>query len=204
MSLEQINWLLDVREYRRVARNRKALSGTRKGTDYTHERFKDVVNRVVSRIHPKRMHLRVVEVLPQTAAAKTFCFERADGPLPPFRAGQYVNVMVNVEGVRTSRPYSLSSAPGSERLELTVRDKPGGFVAPTFSTDSRSRCSGNDGPAGHFYHEPSSTGRIWSFLQEGSGITPFMSMIRTRAAAASAQDQTALWKPHAGRGDVQG
>ncbi|MCX5878895.1 MAG: hypothetical protein NTY44_07285, partial [Deltaproteobacteria bacterium] len=111
MSLEQINWLLDVREYRRVAKNRKALREPGQGTDYTHERFREVVQRVVSRIHPRRMKLRVVEIIPQTATAKTFWFERVDGPLPPFRAGQYVNVLVNIEGVRTSRPYSISSAP---------------------------------------------------------------------------------------------
>lgn len=179
MSLEQINWLLDVREYRRVAKNRKALREAGQGTDYTHERFREVVQRVVSRIHPKRMNLRVVEILPQTATAKTFCFERVDGPLPPFRAGQYVNVMANVEGVRTSRPYSISSAPMAERLELTVRDKPGGFVAPyLFKKLKIGHVLETSGPAGHFYYEPLIDGKDLVFLAGGSGITPFMSMIR--------------------------
>jgi ferredoxin-NADP reductase len=179
MSLEKINWLLDVREYRRVAKNRKALREPGRGTDYTHERFRDVVNRVVSRIHPKRMKLRVVEILPQTATAKTFRFERLDGPLPPFRAGQYVNVMVNVDGVRTSRPYSISSAPVAERLELTVRDKPGGFVAPyLFNELKAGDVLETTGPAGHFYYEPLIDGEDLVFLAGGSGITPFMSMIR--------------------------
>jgi hypothetical protein len=80
MALEQINWLLDVREYRRVAKNRKALREPGQGTDYTHERFRDAVNRVVSRIHPRRMNLRVVEILPQTATGKTFRFERVGDP----------------------------------------------------------------------------------------------------------------------------
>jgi ferredoxin-NADP reductase len=178
MSLEQINWLLDVREYRRVAKNRKALRETGQGTDYTHERFRDVVNRVVSRIHPKCMNLRVVEILRQTATAKTFYFERMDGPLPPFRAGQYVNVMVNVDGVRTSRPYSISSAPLAERLELTVRDKPGGFVAPyLFNELKAGDVLETTGPAGHFYYEPLIDGEDLVFLAGGSGITPFMSMI---------------------------
>jgi len=179
MSLEQINWLLDVREYRRVAKNRKSLREAGQGTDYTHERFREVVQRVVSRIHPKRMNLRVVEILPQTATAKTFCFERVDGPLPPFRAGQYVNVMANVEGVRTSRPYSISSAPMAERLELTVRDKLGGFVAPyLFNKLKIGHVLETSGPAGHFYYEPLIDGKDLVFLAGGSGITPFMSMIR--------------------------
>jgi ferredoxin-NADP reductase len=179
MPLEKLDWLLDVREYRQVAKNRRALREPGYGTDYTHERFRDVVNRVVSPIHPKRMTLRVAEILPQTASAKTFCFERVDGPLPPFRAGQYVNVMVNVEGVRTSRPYSISSAPMAKRLELTVRDKPDGFVAPYLIK----RLEVGDivettGPAGHFYYEPLIDGKDLVFLAGGSGITPFLSMIR--------------------------
>ena len=179
MPQEKINWLLDVAEYRRVAKNRKALREPGQGTDYTHDRFRDVVNRVVSRIHPKRMNLRVAEILPQTATTKTFRLERVDGPLPPFRAGQYVNVTVNVEGVRTSRPYSISSAPGVQRLELTVRDKPGGFVAPyLFSELKVGDVLETTGPAGHFYYEPLIDGKDLVFLAGGSGITPFMSMIR--------------------------
>ena len=179
MPLEKINWLLDVSEYRRVAKNRKALREPGQGTDYTHERFRDVVQRVVSRIHPKRMKLRVEEILAQTATAKTFCLERVEGPLPPFRAGQYVNVIVKVEGVRTSRPYSISSAPLAGRLELTVRDKPGGFVAPYLFNELKvGEVLETSGPTGRFYHEPLIDGENLVFLAGGSGITPFMSMIR--------------------------
>jgi len=179
MPLEQINWLLDVREYRRVAKNRKALREPGQGTDYTDEKFREVVRRVVSRLHPRRMNLRLVEIISQTATAKTFCFERSDGPLPPFRAGQYVNVMVNVQGVRTSRPYSISSAPLAERMELTVRDKTGGFVAPYLFNELKvGDLLETTGPAGHFYHEPLIDGENLVFLAGGSGITPFMSMIR--------------------------
>jgi glycine betaine catabolism B len=179
MPLEKINWLLDVAEYRRVAKDRKTLREPGQGTDYTHERFRDAVQRVVSRIHPKRMNLRLVEILPQTATAKTFCFERVDDPLPPFRAGQYVNVMVNVKGVRTSRPYSISSAPMAERWELTVRDKPGGFVAPYLFNELKvGDVLETTGPAGHFYYEPLIDGEDLVLLAGGSGITPFMSMIR--------------------------
>ena len=34
-----------------------------------------------------------------------------DGWLPPFQAGQYVNLFVDVGGIRTSRPYSIASTP---------------------------------------------------------------------------------------------
>ena len=46
----------------------------------------------------------------ETAVAWGQALERTDGPLPPFRPGQYVNLFVDVDGVVTSRPYSISSS----------------------------------------------------------------------------------------------
>jgi glycine betaine catabolism B len=60
-----------------------------------------------------------------------------------------------------------------------VRDKPGGFVAPYLLHEI---AVGDElestGPAGHFYHEPLIDGDDLVFLAGGSGITPFMSIIR--------------------------
>ena len=177
MGLEILYWLQDLSQYLRVSRERKVLRQPGRGFDYTQDR--DTVRRVVSRIHPRRMRLRVVEAVQQTPTSKTFRFERIDGPLPPFRPGQYVNLFVDVDGVLTSRPYSIASPPGSPYLELTVRDKPGGFVAPYLLNELK---VGDEvettGPAGHFYHEPLIDGNDLVFLAGGSGITPFMSIIR--------------------------
>jgi ferredoxin-NADP reductase len=184
MALEFINWLQDISEHLRVSRRRDALRQPGKGVDYTGDEYKDVVQRVTSRLHPKRMKLRVTEILQETPTTKTLCCQRTDGPLPPFRPGQYVNLFVDVDGVLTSRPYSISSPPragGTEGglLELTVRDKPGGFVAPYLLHEVQ---VGDElettGPAGHFYHEPLIDGDDLVFLAGGSGITPFMSIIR--------------------------
>jgi ferredoxin-NADP reductase len=177
MALEIIGWLQDVREHWRVSRRRAALRQPGQGTDYTKDRHS--VQRVVSRLHPRRMWLRVTDIIQETPTAKTFRFERIDGPLPPFRPGQYVNVFVDVDGVLTSRPYSIASPPGSDTLELTVRDNPGGFVAPYLLHEVQ---VGDElqttGPAGTFYHEPLIDGDELVFLAGGSGITPFMSIIR--------------------------
>jgi ferredoxin-NADP reductase len=174
---EILYWLQDVREHLLVSQRRKALRQPGQGIDYTED--KDTVQRVVSRIHPRRMRLRVTEIIQETPTAKTFRFERTDGPLPPFRPGQYVNVFVDVDGVLTSRPYSIASPPGSDTLELTVREKPGGFVAPYLINEVQ---VGDElettGPEGNFYHEPLIDGDDLVFLAGGSGITPFMSIIR--------------------------
>lgn len=175
--MEILYWLQDVREHLRVSRRRKALRQPGQGVDYTTD--KDTVQRIVARLHPKRMRLHVAEIIKETPTTRTLRCTRVDGPLPPFRPGQYVNLFVDVDGVLTSRPYSISSPPGAEFLELTVRDKPGGFVAPFLLNEVE---VGDElettGPAGSFYHEPLIDGEDLVFLAGGSGITPFMSIIR--------------------------
>ncbi len=190
MPLEIVNWLQDVREHRRVSQRRDALRQPGAGFDYASEAYKEVVHRTVSRLHPRRMRLRVTDVVQETPSTKTFRLKRIDGPLPPFRAGQYVNVFLDVDGILTSRPYSIASAPslhppqrgreeGEEALDLTVRDKPGGFVAPFMLNELQ---MGDEletsGPEGSFYYEPLIDGDDLVFLAGGSGITPFRAIIR--------------------------
>jgi ferredoxin-NADP reductase len=181
---EVLYWLRDVREHLRVSRQRRVLRQPGQGVDYTTDR--DTVQRIVVRLHPRRMRLRVADILQETPTTKTFRFERLDGPLPPWRPGQYVNVFVDVDGVLTSRPYSISSPPSVREIEespstldLTVRDKPNGFVAPYLLNEIQ---IGDElettGPAGSFYHEPLIDGDELVFLAGGSGIAPFISIIR--------------------------
>ncbi|MBN1661592.1 MAG: 2Fe-2S iron-sulfur cluster binding domain-containing protein [Anaerolineae bacterium] len=192
MTPEIVHWLQDIYQYRRVARRRKALRRPGQGADYTADR--DTVRRVVSRLHPKRMRLRVVEVVEETPTTKTLRLARVDGPLPPWRPGQYVNAFVDVDGVLTSRPYSISSVPGTEYLDLTVRDKPGGLVAPYLLNQVQ---AGDElettGPAGSFYHEPLIDGTDLVFLAGGSGVTPFMSIIRDALQNGRALDMHLLY-----------
>jgi ferredoxin-NADP reductase len=170
-------WLQDLREYLNVSQRRKALRQPGKGVDYTADT--DTVQRIVARLHPKRMRLRVTDVVQETPSTKTLRFERTDGPLPPFRPGQYINLFVDVDGVLTSRPYSIASPPGIDFLNLTVRYKPDGFVAPYLLNEVK---IGDEletsGPTGSFYHEPLIDGDDLVFLAGGSGVTPFMSIIR--------------------------
>jgi glycine betaine catabolism B len=153
-----------------------------RGTDFAARVAKDQLRKTVEAIHPPRMELEVVEVIQETATTRTFRMKRTDGDLPPFRAGQYVSLGVELQGVRTSRPYSIASAPGDDHIDLTVRDVVDGFVAPHLL--SHIEVGGqfvSSGPQGHFHHEPLCHGRELVFLAGGSGITPFMSMIRDQA-----------------------
>jgi glycine betaine catabolism B len=179
MLKHAIGIIQDFGAYLTVAREKLGAPPDGEGIDYRDERWQQVVARTVARIHPQRMRLKLVAVLDETASTRTFRFERVDEPLPPFRAGQYVNLFVTIDGVRTSRPYSISSAPGQPHLDLTVRIKPGGFVTRHLFEGLRVADElESTGPQGHFYHEPLIDGDDLVFLAGGSGITPFLSMIR--------------------------
>lgn len=152
------------------------------GTDHMAHRLLEGDMRMVDLLHPRSMKLRVQEVIQETPTTKTFRFTRTDGELPPFRAGQYVNLLVTIGDVRTSRPYSIASAPGQQHLDLTVREKPGGFISPfLLSSLNPGDELESTGPEGHFCYEPLIDGDHLVLLAGGSGVTPFASMIRHQA-----------------------
>ncbi|MBM4371305.1 MAG: iron-sulfur cluster-binding domain-containing protein [Deltaproteobacteria bacterium] len=147
--------------------------------DYPAATFRDQRARLLDRLHPDRMRLRVERILVESPSAMTLRTVRTDGPLPVFRAGQYVNLFVELQGVRTARPFSISSAPGSPWLDLTVREVQGGFVSPWLCREVPPGTEiESTGPQGSFHYEPLVDGDRLVFLAGGSGITPFMSMLR--------------------------
>jgi len=150
----------------------------RYGTDYTAQQGK--VKRIIESLHPDALRLRVSEGGQATPSTKVFRLVAADGYLPPFQAGQYINLCVDLGGVRTSRPYSIASPPSQTGYyEIAVRAVQDGFVSDYLLNKV---AVGDEfvssGPAGNFYHNPLFHGEDLVFLAGGSGITPFMSMIR--------------------------
>ncbi len=150
----------------------------RYGTDYTAQQGK--LKRIIDSLHPKALSLKVSEISEATPSAKVFRLVAAGGYLPPFQAGQYINLCVELGGVRTSRPYSIASPPSqSAYYEIAVRAVPDGFVSDYLL---KNVAVGDEfvssGPAGNFYYNPLFHGDDLVFLAGGSGITPFMSMIR--------------------------
>ena len=146
--------------------------------DYSCQKGRSV--RIVNLLHPKTLHLRVAEIREETPSTKIFRLVSEDSYLPPFQAGQYINLAVEVGGVRTSRPYSISSPPNQVGYyEIAVRRAEDGFVShfvlDEFQVGDRMESTS---PSGNFYYNPLVHGKDLVFLAGGSGITPFMSMIR--------------------------
>ena len=136
---------------------------------------------MIDTYHPKMLDLVVDDIVVETVSSITICLRRQGGAdLPPFLAGQYVNLFVKVGDLQTSRPYAISSSPKDRsRYELTIRRVPGGRVSNhLLDTLKRGDPLQSTGPMGTFFHNPLFHGEDLVFIAGGSGVAPAMSMIR--------------------------
>lgn len=99
-----------------------------------------------------------------------------------FRAGQHINLSVEIDGRRRTRPYSPANAETDRHIELTVGRHDGGLVSTYLFDHARpGMIVGLDSVAGEFTLPQRLPERIL-FVSGGSGITPVMSMLRTLRA----------------------
>ena len=146
-------------------------------------------------LHPKSLRLTVSEIIDTGKNAKAFRLTSKDGWLPPFEAGQYLNIFIEIDGVRTSRPYSLCSSPRQKAYyEITVARTQGGFVSDYFLDRVK---VGDEfeasSPNGVFRWHPVFHSRKMLLLGGGSGITPFLSMLREITEAGLDRDVVLLY-----------
>lgn len=98
------------------------------------------------------------------------------------RAGQYVNLTVEIDGRRHTRCYSPANAEGSGNLELTIGHHDGGLVSGyLYERARRGMVVGLAGVGGDFVL-PAARPRRILFVSGGSGITPVLAMLRTLIA----------------------
>lgn len=127
---------------------------------------------------------RVVDVVDETPRARSIVL--APPEWPGHRAGQHVDVRLTAEdGYQTQRSYSIASAPEDEHLVLTVERLDDGEVSPYLTDELR---PGDElelrGPVGgYFVWEASRDESPLLLVAGGSGVVPFRSMLRHRAAA---------------------
>ena len=134
----------------------------------------------IRQLHPDRIELSVSDIIEETPSAKTFRLVSKDNYLPPFLAGQYIALFLEIGDIRTSRPYSISSQPNQTGFyDITVRRVENGLVSNYLLDDvKRGDTLVGSGPAGNFYFNPLIHKKTMVCIAGGSGITPFMSMIR--------------------------
>jgi ferredoxin-NADP reductase len=135
----------------------------------------------------RELRARVVEVIEETPDTKTFVL-RPNAAWRGHRAGQHTLVEVEIDGVRVRRCYSISSAPGSEPISITVKRVPDGRMSTWLHEHVRTGHILRLGaPAGDFVL-PSPAPDKLLLLSGGSGITPVMSMLRDLAAREALHD----------------
>ncbi len=128
---------------------------------------------------PRRF--KVVRKQRESAVISSFYFEPEDGgEVMDFEPGQYLTVLLDVNGVALRRNYSLSCAPGEGHYRISVKREPEGVA----STHLHDRVAEGDvvellPPAGEF--TLGSAHRPLVLLTGGVGITPAISMLKAAA-----------------------
>lgn len=142
----------------------------------------DGLENLCDRIHPEKQLLQVTDIkdLSKDTILIRFTSAKPTKPLAPFRAGQYIGLIVEINGVRTSRPFSLVSSPNQlAYYELAVKRKENGFVS-VYLLDALKVGDILEAtqPLGDLYYNRIFHGKDLVFIAGGSGITPFISMLR--------------------------
>jgi NAD(P)H-flavin reductase len=118
--MEQLNGYDDLIKEIEIAR--------KYGSDFNSE--KGAVAAYINRLHPARLKLRVSDIFDETDTTKTLRLIAVDQELPPFQAGQYISLFLEIDGIRTSRPFSISSQPNQMGYyDITVKRVENGLVS---------------------------------------------------------------------------
>ncbi|MGL4318159.1 MAG: FAD-binding oxidoreductase [Pseudomonas sp.] len=174
--MSEHNALNRVAGYSQALADKLALEQS--GSDFYEVRGE--VGSTVVQLHPKRLSLEIAELIEETPTTRTLRLVAADGrALPPFQAGQYINLFVDIDGVQTARPYAISSSPAQRGYyDLTVKRAQGGFVSghllDRVVVGQRLLSSG---PMGTFHHNPLFHGDDLVFMAGGSGSAPARSLL---------------------------
>jgi ferredoxin-NADP reductase len=124
----------------------------------------------------------VVEVRDETPTARTLVLDVPSWP--GHLAGQHVDVRLTAEdGYSTERSYSIASAPGGTRVELTVQRLEDGEVSP-YLTEVLQPGDPLElrGPVGGWFVWRPEEQAPTLLTAGGSGVVPLMAMLRTRIA----------------------
>lgn len=113
--------------------------------------------------------------------ALAFLWVQMEGDSLQFEPGQYLTIGVESNGRIVQRPYSVASSPrdiGAEGYEFYVRVVEGGTFTPLLWRLKEGQRMRMIGPKGKFVLEPEDD-RTHLFISSGTGIAPFISMMKT-------------------------
>lgn len=142
------------------------------------------VDRYVEMIDPlwsgTEIRAQITEVERKTADSVTLTL-RPNENWTGFKAGQFVKLSVEIDGIRRTRCYSPANSQFRRdgHLELTIKVDPNGLVSPWLLANAKPGMIVQLSPAQGEFHIPLPHPRSILLISGGSGITPVMSMLRT-------------------------
>ncbi len=146
---------------------------------------------------PARRALRVAEVIEETPSTRTFLLAAPDGGAPslPYRAGQHLTLLVDVDGTVQRRCYSFSTSPLAGGLPaITVKRVDDGAVSRHLHERVRPGTTLTTlEPTGDFtLHTEPDASRHFVMVAGGVGITPLVSLAETALRAEPGSRVTLL------------
>ena len=155
------------------------------------------VNKLSRSLHPLYVWGKIVAITPAGRDCKTLRLQSMSqsGRFPYFSAGQYVTLSANVGSSFICRPYSVSSSPKEATkgiLEVTVQQR------GVFSTYLTTQAKVGDvllvgEPDGAFYYDSLRDRRHIVAIAGGSGVTPFISMVKSLQEGSDDFDLTLIY-----------
>jgi CDP-4-dehydro-6-deoxyglucose reductase len=94
-----------------------------------------------------------------------------------FYPGQFVSIILNIDGEELRRPYSIASKPQPDQLELCIKILPEGKATPTLGKLKPGDKLSVMGPMGTFFIADKSLAKPITFISTGTGVAPFRSII---------------------------
>jgi ferredoxin-NADP reductase len=142
------------------------------------------VDRYVEMIDPlwssTEIRAEVTEVERKTADSVTLTL-RPNNLFNGFKAGQFVKLSVEIDGIRRTRCYSPANSQFRRdgQIELTIKVDPNGLVSPWLLANAKPGMIVQVSQAQGEFFIPLPHPRSILLISGGSGITPVMSMLRT-------------------------
>lgn len=128
--------------------------------------------------------LRVLRKARESDVITSFYLAPTDAePLAPFLAGQYLTLVLDIDGQTLRRNYSLSDAPGKPWYRISVKREDGGRVSNWLHDHLHVGALVQAQPPAGAFTLDASAERPLLLVTGGVGITPAMAMLETAAAS---------------------
>jgi ferredoxin-NADP reductase len=170
----------DFKNFKDISKKRRKIIDKTSPTPINNEY---IIDRIGKKLHPGTQRLIVKNIVEDTNDIKTFYFANADsGTLALFRPGQYITLLLDIDGSFASRPHSLSSSPNDAIngvYRISIKRVENG-IASNYMLD---RVKIGDvinslPPSGELYPSTIRDKKHIVALASGIGVSPFLSMAK--------------------------